>query len=141
MSQVVETPKVKDLVPLPREVQCDDTMREFNQVLRLDIVDKVPLRTQLLLDRRHKKKKSLSRPAGYFRMSSTNQLITLATDALAAANVLAFFQQDRREPSHEEISKAVDSVFEIVAVDVKAMIPVILYDLRLHREAVERSDV
>jgi hypothetical protein len=133
-----ENPKVTDLLPLSREIRCDDTLREFHQVIRFDVIYGRPLRIQLLLDRRHKTNKRLSKPAAYYRMSSTDQLIRLGSNALATATVLAFFQQNRTEPSFEEIDKAVDSLIQMVAADAKTTVQVVLNDIKLRRMAEER---
>ena len=131
----VEKPKVTDLVPFSREVFCDDTMREFNQVIRYDIVYGRPLRVQLLLDRRHKFNKSLSKPLGYFRISSVDQLLRLGTNALAAATILAFFQQNRTEPPHEEVYQAVYNLIKMVSPDVELTTETILNQLKVRRMA------
>jgi hypothetical protein len=128
-----EKPKVTELIAFAREVFCDDTLREFNQVIRYDIVYGKPLRVQLLLDRRHKFKKSLSKPLGYFRISSVDQLLRLGTNALAAATVLAFFQQNRTEPSAEEVYQAVHSLIKMVSQDVELTTQTLLNELRLRR--------
>ena len=131
----VENPKVTELIPFAREVFCDDTLREFNQVIRYDIVYGRPLRVQLLLDRRHKFNKSLSKPLGYFRISSVDQLLRLGTNALAAATVLAFFQQNHTEPTQEEIYSAVQNVVKMLASDVELTTQTILNQLKLRRMA------
>lgn len=128
-----EKPKVTELIPFAREVFCDDTLREFNQVIRYDIVYGRPLRVQLLLDRRHKFNKSLSKPLGYFRISSVDQLLRLGTNALAAATVLAFFQQNRTEPTVEEVSHAIQSLIKMVSADVELTTQNVLNELRLRR--------
>jgi len=131
----VEKPKVTELIPFSREIFCDDTLREFNQVIRYDIVYGKPLRVQLLLDRRHKFNKSLSKPLGYFRISSVDQLLRLGTNALAAATVLAFFQQNRTEPSAEEVYQAIHSLIKMVSQDVELTTQTVLNELRLRRMA------
>lgn len=131
-----ERPSPRDLVPLPREVHFDDTMREFIQVLRFDVVVGKPLRVQLLLDRRHKKKKSLSKPLGYFRVSQTGQLLDLATGALTMANVLAF--QNRADvPTTGEIVAATESVLHLIRQDVATLTEVAFNQVRLHKGSVE----
>lgn len=131
----VEKPKVTELIPFSREIFCDDTMREFNQVIRYDIVFGRPLRVQLLLDRRHKFNKSLSKPLGYFRISSIDQLLRLGTNALAAATILAFFQQNRTEPLHEEVYQAVYNLIKMVSPDVELTTETILNQLKVRRMA------
>jgi len=128
----------KDLVMLPyREVLCDDTLREFAQVLRFDLidVDGHPLRCQLLLDRRHKMNKALSKPVAYFRMSSPEQLIKLANTALACAVAMACSEQDHLEPSSESVKAVVDAHWSMARVDVVSAVETVMRDLRLHRLA------
>jgi hypothetical protein len=138
LTVVTENPKVTDLLPLSREILCDDTLREFHQVIRFDVIYGRPLRVQLLLDRRHKTNKRLSKPAAYYRMSSTDQLIRLGCNALATATVLAFFQQNRTDPGFEEIDKAVDSLIQMVAADAKTTVQVVLRDIKLRKMAEKR---
>jgi len=139
----VENPKPSDLVMLPyREIQCDDTLREFIQILRFDLVDvpHEPLRAQLLLDRRHKLNKSQSKPVAYFRMSSTDQLIKLGNTALALATVMAFSEQGRLEPTHDEVKSAVKSLLQLsTQIDVANAIEVILRDVKLRRMALAKE--
>ena len=137
----LEKPKVTDLIPFSREVFCDDTLREFNQVIRYDVVYGKPLRIQLLLDRRHKFKKSLSKPLGYFRISSIDQMLRLGTNALAAATILAFFQQNRTEPSLDEIRQAVNSLLKMVGADMELTAQTVLRDLQLRRMTEGKENV
>lgn len=135
-------PKPADLVMLPyREIQCDDTMREFTQVLRFDLVDACgePLRAQLLLDRRHKLKKSMSKPVAYFRMSSTEQLIKLANTALACAVTMAFSEQRIFEPTDDQIRGVLKAHWQMAQPDVLHAVKTILRDVKLHRMALERA--
>jgi hypothetical protein len=125
-----------------REVVCDDTLREFMQVLRPDLVDRKGevLRVQLLLDRRHKQNKGFSRPVAYFRMSESAQLIKLATNFVALAVVMALDGSRNLEPSHEELARAVSSCWDyLMKNDVKLTVETILRDLRLHRMALEKA--
>lgn len=137
-----DNPKPSSLVMLPyREIQCDDTLREFTQVLRFDLVDMPhePLRVQLLLDRRHKLNKGLSKPVAYFRMSSTEQLIKLANTALACAIVLAFNEVNVLEPTDDQIRNVLRSHWQIAQVDLLYAVKTILRDVKLHRLALERA--
>jgi hypothetical protein len=131
-----------DLVMLPyREVVCDDTLREFIQVLRPDLIDRKGevLRVQLLLDRRHKQNKGFSKPVAYFRMSESQQLTKLATDFVALATVLALNGQDNLEPSDQELEKTVDEYWKFfVKGDAKLAARTILTDLLVHRLAMEK---
>jgi hypothetical protein len=134
-------PKPSSLVMLPyREIQCDDTLREFTQVLRFDFVDVKgePLRVQLLLDRRHKLNRSLSKPVAYFRMSSTEQLIKLANTALACAVALAFNEVNLLEPTDDQVRNALRSHWQMAQVDLLYAVKTILRDVKLHRMALER---
>ena len=138
----VEKPKPSDLVMLPyREIQCDDTLREFIQILRFDLVDvpREPLRAQLLLDRRHKLNKGMSKPVAYFRMSSTEQLLKLANTALAVALTLVYNEQDLLEPSDDQIRNALKSHWMMAQPDVLNAVKTILRDLQLHRMAIAKE--
>ena len=141
---VVEKTSPTDLVMLPyREVVCDDTLREFMQVLRPDLVDRKGevLRVQLLLDRRHKQNKGFSKPVAYFRMSESAQLTRLATNFVALAVVMAFDGSRNLEPSHEELERAVHGCWDyLMKNDVKLAVETILRDLRLHRMALEKVE-
>jgi hypothetical protein len=135
---VVEEVKVSpaDLVMLAyREVECDDTLREFKQVLRFDLVDAKgqPLRAQLLLDRRHKLNRALSKPVAYFRMSTTEQLVKLANTALAVAVALAYNEQQQLSPSLENVKATVNAHWSMARVDVVNAVELMLRDLQLHQ--------
>lgn len=142
MSVEVQKPSPAALVMLPyREIQCDDTLREFNQVLRFDLVDMPgnPLRAQLLLDRRHKLNKGMSKPVAYFRMSSTEQLLKLANTALAVAAALVYAEQDLLDPSDDQIRNMLKSHWQMAQPDVLNAIKTILRDLQLHRMAIAKE--
>lgn len=142
LHDVVEKTTPASLVMLPyREIECDDTLREFKQILRFDLVD-VPgqvLRAQLLLDRRHKLNKSQSKPVAYFRMSSTEQLIKLANTALAVAVTLVYAEQDLLEPSDDQIRKVIVAHWQMAQPDVLNAVKVILRDLQVHRMAMQKT--
>ena len=123
--------KVTDLVPLSREVQFDDTLRQFHQVARFDLIDQHPLRTQLLLDRRHKEDMKRSKPVGYFRMSSTNQLISMAVDALSLANILVL--EGKGNITREMIQGSTEDLFKLILRDIVNVTDVALNDLRMHQ--------
>ena len=129
-------PSVADLVPCTREVRSDDTMDEFHQVLRFDIIDTKPLRSQLLLDRRHKTDNKKSHPAAYIRFSQTGPLIDLVCAALTMANVIAYQNRiDEKQPTREEIEHAVDSVLSTIRSDIVTLTEVQLMSIQLHRKA------
>jgi hypothetical protein len=123
-----------------REIECDDTLREFKQVLRFDLVDRdgEPLRVQLLLDRRHKLNRAMSKPVAYFRMTSTQQLLNLANTALAAAMTLAYSEQRILEPSQDQIRDVLKAHWQMAQPDVIVGVDVMLRELRLHRMTQER---
>ena len=134
-------PKPSDLVMVNwREIECDDTLREFKQVLRFDLVDREgePLRVQLLLDRRHKLNRAMSKPVAYFRMTSTQQLLNLANTALAAAVALAYSEQRVLEPSQDQIRDVLKAHWQMAQPDVIVGVDVMLRELRLHRMTQER---
>jgi len=122
-------------VPLPREVRFDDTLREFHQVGRFDVIDQNPLRTQLLLDRRHKENQKRSKPVGYFRMSSTDQLISLAVDALSLANILVL--EGKGDINRDMIRSSTEDLFRLILRDIVNVTDVAMNDLRLHQRGKE----
>lgn len=141
---VVERTSPKDLVMLAyREVVCDDTLREFTQILRPDLIDRQGevLRVQLLLDRRHKLNRGMSKPVAYFRMSSTEQLLRLANTFLALAMVKVLDEQGNLEPSHEDLKRFFNSHWAMALPDVLVATETILPDLRVHRMALARAEV
>jgi hypothetical protein len=123
-----------------REIECDDTLREFKQILRFDLVDREgePLRVQLLLDRRHKLNRAMSKPVAYFRMTSTHQLLNLANTALAAAVALAYSEQRILEPSQDQIRDVLKAHWQMAQPDVIVGVDVMLRELRLHRMTQEK---
>lgn len=125
-------PKPEDLISLSREVKADDTMREFQQVLRFDIIDGKPLRAQLLLDRRHKAKKSLSKPAAYVRMSQAGQLIDLACGAITMANILVL-QHLKEIPPRQLIEDTVKSALDMMQGDIVTLTEIMLQEIQQHR--------
>ena len=129
--------KVSDLVPLPREVRFDDTLRQFHQVARFDIVDQNPLRTQLLLDRRHKENQKRSKPLGYFRMSDTQQLVNLAVSALSLGNILAL---DGQTVSRSHIQHTTEGLFKLITRDIVNVTAAGLNDLRMHQLVKEEAE-
>jgi hypothetical protein len=139
---VVEKPSPVDLVMLPyREVVCDDTLRELIQVVRPDLVDRPgePLRIQLLLDRRHKLNKGLSKPVAYFRMSNVEQLLRIANTFLSLAMVKVLDEQGDLEPDHDVLKRMANSHWAMALPDVLTATETILRDLELHRAALEKE--
>lgn len=120
-----------DLVPLSREVRFDDTLRQFHQVARFDLIDQNPLRTQLLLDRRHKENQRRSKPVGYFRMSSTDQLISMAVDALSLANILVL--EGKGNITRDMIQSSTEDLFKLIRRDIVNVTDAALNDLRMHQ--------
>ena len=127
-----------DLVPFSpsKEVHADDTLREMRQVLRFTFIDAPgqPLRAQIVFDRVHKENVAVSKPAGFFQISETEQLIKLAKNSLGAATVLACFQV-KTPPDLETIRKAVGNVLESIESDIVLNVHVMLGEIALHRQA------
>lgn len=131
-----------DLVMLQyREVQADDTMREWHQILRFDLIDKpgYPLKSQIFWDRRHKFNRGMSEHVGYFRMGSTEQLIRLANTALALAVVIGYSESGQLEPLDEQIKRCLDAHWQMAVPDILNTVKLGLADLQLHRRAREES--
>jgi hypothetical protein len=113
---VVEKPDEADLVMLDyREVRCDDTLREFHQVIRFYLIDRPgqPLRSEILIDRPHKLNKAMSKHVCFLQMSSTQQLMALTNTALAVATAMAYNEQPNLNPTDDEIRRALKSYWEM----------------------------
>ena len=109
---------VKYLVSMSKEVKADDTMQEFNQVLRFDFIVKPnkPLTCQILLDRRHKVDNKKSRPLGYLHFSYHSELLSIVENALIMAVVLALSNREKGVDVYD-IKKVIESVMEIIIPD------------------------
>src|SRR5271157_970935 len=141
---VAERPVPADLVMLAfREVVCDDTLREFTQVLRPDLIDRAgePLRVQLLLDRRHKLNKGFSKPVAYFRMSSTEQLLRIANTFLCLAMVKVLDEQGSAVTFNDRdlLKRMANMHWNMALPDVLTGTETILRELTLHRAAREKE--
>jgi hypothetical protein len=133
---LVEKPDEVDLVMLDyREVRCDDTLREFHQVIRFYLIDRPghPLRSEILIDRPHKLNKAMSKHVCFLQLSSTQQLMSLTNTALAVATVMAYNEQPNLNPTDDEIRKSLRSYWEMAQPDLLAAIRTILNDLQNHR--------
>jgi len=131
-------PSAVDLVPCSREVKADDTLEEFHQVLRFDIIDQPeqPLRSQILLDRRHKTDNKKSHPVAFIRLSQTGQLLDLVCSALAMANTIAYSNRiDENTPTRMEIEHATDSVIATIKSDIVTLTELQLKQVEMHRKA------
>jgi len=110
--------------PLSVEVEADDTLNDFVQVIRMDcMVD--PFHFQAVFDRRHKQNPKLSRPLGYYHFSEVRQLIGYAMQGLVAACVLNL-KHSPQKPSDVKISQSVDGLIELILPDVKHQVSVVL---------------
>lgn len=79
--------KVKNLVPLPREVHCDTKgWKEMKPILRFDAkLEDNDVKLQILVDLRHKDNPRLSKPKAYVTLSQPRQFEDLITATLAMA--------------------------------------------------------
>jgi len=77
--------KVEDLITINDGYRGDRTLKQFDQYIRIDLVNDKPPKCQLVFDRRHLKDKSKSKPVAYITYSNINDLVQLATNIYAAA--------------------------------------------------------
>ena len=121
-----------NLVPLPREVQFDDTFNEVNAVLRMDAkIEDSDTKVQLLIDLRHKKDKWKSKPRFYGTMSQPRQFEDLVSASLA---MTAFHRLRRKENvSREEIEAVIDELYTWIKEDAVVLTGIILKDVRKKR--------
>lgn len=130
------------LMKFPRslEVQADDTLEGFYQILRLQaVVDDSGHsdHLQLLLDRRHKIKPSLSKPLGYLRLSTANQLLGLAAQGIVGACLLTLKDAPIGE---SRILRTVDGIAEFLLQDAKRIVRVMLDEMERRRDGEERAE-
>lgn len=130
-SQTSVVRDVSRLVEFPKglEVLADDTLESFHQVLRLQAIldDSGRLdHLQLLLDRRHKVKPSLSKPLGYLHLSTANQLLNLAAQGIVGACLLALKDQPTDE---RRISQTVNGIAGFLLQDAKRTVQVMLEEM------------
>lgn len=123
--------KVKNLVDFPREITADDTLREFQQYVRLQLVKDDQGRLdhlQLLFDRRFKLKPTMSKPLGYVHFSTATQLLNLAIQGICGATILNLAGRDDLSPT--VISTAIDGAVEFVLQDSKRLTAMALEALK-----------
>ena len=77
--------KVEDLITINDGYRGDRTLKQFDQYIRIDLVNDNPPKCQLVFDRRHIEDKSKSKPVAYITYSNINDLVQLATNIYAAA--------------------------------------------------------
>jgi hypothetical protein len=128
-----------DLVPFApsKEIHGDDTLREMRQVLRFSFINVpgLPLRAQIIFDRVHKQNAAASKPAGFFQISDTGELIKLAKNSIVAATILACGAHSRDRPSLETIRSAVRNALEFATEDIVGQVHVLLDEIEFHRQA------
>lgn len=120
------------LVPLTREVKFDDTLRDVNAILRFDTkIENSDLKTQLLVDFRHKKDKWKSKPFFYGTMSQPQQFQDLVTASLA----MACFNRLRKKPklTKEEIWAIYDDLVKWVREDVRHLVQILAQDVEIRQ--------
>ena len=106
----------EQLVSLLRELQFDDTFDTVRAVMRFDAkIEEKDVKTQLLIDLRHKQNPRQSKPKFYLTMSSMDQHLNLLT----AATALAVFNHHRNNLSidAEEVDRSIRSVQDLIRSD------------------------
>ena len=118
-------PSPRDLVPLLREVQFDDTFDQVWAVLRFDAkLCEDDIKTQLLLDLRHKQNPRQSKPKFFLTMSSIDQHLNLLT----AAAAMATFHHHRRNLNtpREDLERSVKSLLDLIRSDAVSLTEMIM---------------
>jgi len=111
-----EKPSPENLVPLLRELQFDDTFDEVWAVIRFDAkLEEKSVKTQLLVDLRHKQNPRQSKPRFFLTMSSIDQHLNLLT----AATAMAIFHHHRNNLniSEKELDRSIRSVHDLIRSD------------------------
>jgi hypothetical protein len=85
--------KPQDLVTIDDGVLADRTMREFDQLLRIDLV-KPDGKAQILLTRKHLKNAKLSKNVAYVTYSQPSALFKLARLCFAAGMARMFHRRE-----------------------------------------------
>lgn len=119
----------QNLIPLSREVHFDDTLREFNAVLRIDTkIEDSNLKAQLLIDLRHKKQPRLSKPRFYGTISKPRQFEDLVSASLA----MACFHRLRKkeELTDGDILLCYDEMTKWLRGDVRSLVQVMYRDVK-----------
>lgn len=109
-------PKPDQLIQVLHGIQFDDTLDTMNQIIRFDYIREDPISVQICFDRKHKLNPSLSKPVGYFKMSSMNQAMDLSRQAMAVSMVLAF--RSRVAIRVGEIEKSLDDMYSMIKSDI-----------------------
>lgn len=118
-----------NLVPLPREVNFDDTFREVNAVLRFDTkIENSDLKVQLLIDLRHKKTPRLSKPKFYLTMSQPRQFEDLITASLA---MTCFHRlRNHKNLTKDQILASYDEIMKWIREDVANLTEIMFKDVK-----------
>ena len=122
---------VSKLVPLAREVHFDDTLKEVNDVLRMDAkLEKDDTKVQLLIDLRHKEDRFKSKPRFYGTMSQPRQFEDLLTASLA---VTCFHRLRTKENlTKDEILASFDEIVKWIRPDVANLVEILFKDVKKH---------
>ena len=114
MSEKKTSPE--QLVSLLRELQFDDTFRDVHAFMRFDAkIEEKNVKTQLLVDLRHKVTKAKSKPRFYGTMSSIDQHLNLLT--AATAMTLLNHHKDNLNVPAEDLKRSVVSLLDLIKSD------------------------
>lgn len=119
----------QNLIPLAREIHFDDTLREFNAVLRIDTkIENSDLKAQLLIDLRHKEQPRLSKPRFYGTVSQPRQFEDLVSASLAIA---CFHRLRKKEEMVDgDILLCYDEMVKWLREDVRSLVRVMHRDVK-----------
>ena len=107
--------KPDQLVSMP-SIKFDPTLQLWDQKLRFDFIlprkFSDPVKVQILLDRVHKFKRSLSKPVAYFHVSNINTLLEIAAQSLSCAIILSLIHKNPLTSS--DVIAGINSAIELL---------------------------
>ena len=89
-----ERTAVEDIVTIANGIRADRTLDQYDQDIRVDLVRAAPPRCQVLIDWRHIKNPTQSKPRAYLTYSRNTELFRLGQLFYAAGLAMALRRQD-----------------------------------------------
>lgn len=117
------------LVPLLRELQFDDTFTEVYAILRFDAkLEEDAIKTQLLIDLRHKQSPRKSKPRFFLTMSSIDQHLSLLT----AATAITAFHHHRKNLNitKDDLERSIRSLLDLIKSDAVSLAEMLMVDVQ-----------
>ena len=116
-----------------KELKEEEKLSQRGQDL-LTFTSKYTIYSERYTPKTHKEKKSLSKPLGYCRISTTDQLINIIVDAFSLAIVLA-----TKGESNSNIETVRDGLYDLIKGNIVHVTSAAFNDLRMHQKAKEMS--